>query len=115
MNLPEKRKKRRRKRKKKTFRSNCAETGKGPFTYYVTRLGEGVVEFVTVCYVGEGGGLNLCYVTKRKCQRTERHERKKNERNDCFSRKIEGIQGEDFFKVLLLVSLIATNLVEGNC
>jgi len=38
----------------------------GPFTYYVTRLGgEGVVEFVTVCYVGEGGGLNLCYVTKK--------------------------------------------------
>jgi len=29
---------------------------KGPFTYYVTRLGGGGVgEFVTVCYVGEGG------------------------------------------------------------
>jgi len=33
-----------------------AGIAKGPFTYYVTRLGgEGVVEFVTVCYVGEGG------------------------------------------------------------
>jgi len=52
---------------------------------------------------------------EKKSQRPERYEREKNERNDCFSRKIEGIRAMDFFKVLLLVSLIAINLVEGNC
>jgi len=78
------------------------------------RGGEGVGEFVTVCYVGEGG-LNLCYVTKKNVNEPKNMREKKNERNDCFSRKIEGIRTMDFFEVLLLVSLIDVNLVEGNC
>jgi len=52
---------------------------------------------------------------EKNCRRPERYEREKNERNDCFSRKIEGIRAIDFFQVLLLVSLIAINLVEDNC
>jgi len=49
---------------------------------------------------------------KKKCQRTERYERKKDERNDCLSGKIAGIRAMDFFWVFLLVSLIAIVLVE---
>ena len=60
------------------------------------------------------GGLNLCNVTKKNVN-VPKDMRKKNERNDRFSRKIEGIRAMHFFQVLLLVSLNAINLVDGNC
>jgi len=39
---------------------------------------------------------------------------KKDERNDCLSRKIAGIRAMDFLKNMLLMLLIALDLAEGN-
>ena len=76
----------------------------GPFIYYVTRLGGGgwwVLLMLRFVKVGRGGGPKLCYVTKKK-QKTmstyvKTYERKKDERNDCLSRKIAGTRAIDLF------------------
>ena len=47
------------------------------------------------------GGLDLCYVTKKNVNVPKDMREKRMSVTIAFPEKIEGIQGEDFFKALL--------------